>query len=51
MKSTSSKFAASLQTSVYPQTVHQPRPHPKAAGPDAKPMPPRKDRGARAFKS
>jgi hypothetical protein len=31
VKSTASKFAASLQTPVYPQTLHQFRPDPKAA--------------------
>jgi len=39
MKAPISKFAASLQTPVYPQTLHQFRP-PKAA---ANPKPPKRD--------
>jgi hypothetical protein len=35
MKRTTSKFAAMLQTSVYPQPLHQQRPDLKAADPNA----------------
>jgi hypothetical protein len=60
MKKTTSKFAAILQTPVYPKTLHQFRPSPKAA---AIPQPPkrdnifsksrdtREDRGARQMKT
>ena len=60
MKPTISKFAAILQTPVYPKTLHQFRPNPKAA---ANPKPPkrdnifsksrdtREDRGARQMKT
>jgi hypothetical protein len=40
MKTTPSKFAASLQTPVYPQTMHQFRPVPQAT---AKPKPAKRD--------
>ena len=60
MKKTTSKFAAILQTPVYPKTLHQFRPNPKAT---AIPQPPkrdnifsksrdtREDRGARQMKT
>jgi hypothetical protein len=60
MKKTTSKFAAILQTPVYPKTLHQFRPNPKAA---ASPKAPkrdnifsksrdtREDRGARQMKT
>lgn len=60
MKKTTSKFAAILQTPVYPKTLHQFRPNPKAA---VNPKPPkrdnifsksrdtREDRGARQMKT
>jgi hypothetical protein len=41
MKTPISKFAAMVQTPVYPQTVHQSRTNPKAANP--KPKPPQRD--------
>jgi hypothetical protein len=60
MKPNTSKFAAILQTPVYPKSLHQFRPNPKAV---ANPKPPkrdnifsksrdtREDRGARQVKT
>jgi hypothetical protein len=58
MKTTTSKFAAILQTPVYPQTLHQFRPAPQtAASPkpakrdNVKSRDTREDRGTREMKT
>ncbi len=61
MKTNTSKMAASLQTPVFPQAVHQQRPEIKLADPEVKPAKrdnvfsksrdTREDRGARQMKT